>query len=530
MLVLHRRRWDGYLATCTCTVVPHLGVPDDVARSNVELQSLSRYITGMYITSTSVCRCERLSASNSRTFPACTQSPYTSMADLTCHVTTFNAGREDIHIDYFASSLYATFKSGALPPDLIVLALQEIAPIGFSFLGGSLLAPYFSRFAEAVYRATQWKYGTDADYEHVLTRNAGMTAILVFARRGVKSSIQWIEEAGVGVGLWEMGNKGAVGVRLGLDDDTVVTFVAAHLAPMEEAYERRNEDWRNICKTLVFEPIDSTGRKGMPPPPPQSSTEEQDRLLASSSETTMEQSSGRHDILTPASYVFVAGDLNYRTADHQPDSKDFETWPQPTSTDVDPSHYRNLLKADQLRRELQGGRTLHGLAEAPIDFPPTYKYSSKAMQLAKENAQKLEAAKSKDEAFPGLELTDAQEQAWLWAKHRMPSWCDRILFLAEAAPQVQLYKALPIQPTSDHRPVTLISSIPRGTVSPLKDSSRYKIDDNWQSRRTWARRRELIVGLGAYLTLTGQGEALLAGTVVGLVGGYFVLFALLGDM
>ena len=181
-----------------------------------------------------------------------------------------------------------------------------------------------------------------------------------------------------------------------------------------------------------------------------------------------------------------------------------------------------------MTRELEAGNTLHGLAEAPINFPPTYKYSSKAMQLTKENAQKLEAAKSKDEAFPGLELTTAQEQAWLWAKHRIPSWCDRILFLADAAPDVKAYGALPIQPTSDHRPVSLIFSVPRQAVTTSQTLSRFKIDEHWQSRRAWARRYELIVGLGAYLTLTGQGEALLAGTVVGVVGGYFVLAALLG--
>ncbi|KAI5362522.1 Putative Endonuclease/exonuclease/phosphatase superfamily [Septoria linicola] len=445
------------------------------------------------------------------------------MGDLNCHVTTFNAGREEIHIDYFASSLHTSFKSGMLPPDLIVLALQEIAPIGFSFLGGSLLAPYFSRFAEAVYRATQWKYGKDADYEHVLTRNVGMTGIMVFARQSTKSSVQWIEEAGTGVGLWEMGNKGAVAVRLGFEDDVVVTFVAAHLAPMEEAWERRNEDWRNICKTLVFEPIHATGREGLP----RTSSDEQDRLLSDNGDATRRAGGGR-DLFDPSSYIFFAGDLNYRSSDQQPDPKDFEKWPQPMATDSDPTHYSQLLKQDQLTRELQAGRTLHHLSEAPIAFPPTYKYSSKAMSLVKSNAEKLEAAKSKDEAFSGLELDNDQEQVWLWAKHRMPSWCDRILFLADAPPKVQSYDALPIQPTSDHRPVALTCSIPRKAVRSSGEGSRFTIDNNWQSRRAWARRYELAVGLGAYLTLTGQGEALLAGTVVGIVGGYFVLAALLG--
>ncbi|GIZ45584.1 hypothetical protein CKM354_000874300 [Cercospora kikuchii] len=449
------------------------------------------------------------------------------MGDLHCHITTFNAGREEIHTDYFASSLYSSFKTGIIPPDLIVLALQEIAPIGFSFLGGSLLTPYFGRFAEAVYRATQWRFGQDVDYEHVLTRNVGMTGIMVFARHGIRDSIRWAEEAGTGVGLWEMGNKGAVGVRLGLEDDVVVTFVAAHLAPMEEAWQRRNEDWQNICKTLVFEPVDSRRREGLP----QSTADEQDRLLSNEQgQAERPQSADRHDLFTPASHIFFAGDLNYRTADQHPDFQDFEGWPQPMSTESDPTHYSQLLKKDQLSRELRGGRTLHGFSEAPIDFPPTYKYSSKAMQVARQTAQQLEAAKNKDENFPGLELDSTVEQVWLWAKHRIPSWCDRILFSAEAPPKVQSYNALPIQPTSDHRPVALSFSIPKKPAVFSPQSAPFRIDSDWKARRAWARRYELVVGLGAYLTLTGQGEALLAGTVVGVVGGYFVLVALLGNV
>ncbi|KAM3416651.1 DNase I-like protein [Cercospora zeina] len=449
------------------------------------------------------------------------------MGDLHCHITTFNAGREEIHTDYFASSLYSSFKAATIPPDLIVLALQEIAPIGFSFLGGSLLTPYFSRFAEAVYRATQWRLGQDADYEHVLTRNVGMTGLMIFARSTAKDSIRWIEEAGTGVGLWEMGNKGAVGVRLGLDDDVVVTFVAAHLAPMEEAWQRRNEDWQNICATLVFEPVDSARREGLP----QLIADEQDRLLSDEhGQAEQQQSAGRRGLFTPASYLFFAGDLNYRTADQRPDLKDFEGWPQPMSTGSDPTHYSQLLKKDQLSRELQGGRTLHGLSEASIDFPPTYKYSSKAMQVAMQTAQQLESAKNTDETFPGLELDNTVEQVWLWAKHRIPSWCDRILFSAAAPPKVQSYNALPIQPTSDHRPVALSFSIPREAVVLSPQPPPFKIDNDWKARRAWARKYELVVGLGAYLALTGQGEALLAGTVAGVVGGYFVLVALLGNV
>ena len=66
------------------------------------------------------------------------------MSDLNCYITTFNCGRELVDVDYFANNLFNGAKTD-LPPDFIVLCLQEIAPIGYSFLGGSLLAPYFAR-------------------------------------------------------------------------------------------------------------------------------------------------------------------------------------------------------------------------------------------------------------------------------------------------------------------------------------------------------------------------------------------------
>lgn len=442
------------------------------------------------------------------------------MTDLNCHITTFNAGRAPANVDYFASSLYTSLKQSPLPPDLIVLALQELAPIGYSFLGGSLLTPYFSRFAEAVYRAASWSLGKDADYEHVLTRNAGMTGIMVFARHAVKDRLRWIEDAGTGVGLWDMGNKGAVGVRLGLDE-TTVTFVAAHLAPMEEGYERRNEDWRRICENLVFEPIDKSST---------STISETQPLLSSNNAN---QPSAPHDLFTPPSYIFFAGDLNYRTSDAQPDPSDFSSWPQPMASPSDPTRWSKLLASDQLTREMNSGKTLHHLSEAPINFPPTYKYSSRAQKLAEEAASKQnskDVANAEDHGGPTVDLSQIQEQVWLWAKHRVPSWCDRILFLSTAPPKIHSYTALPVQPTSDHRPVVLSCSIPQGslTESQTIQYPRYELEDGWKERRAVARRLEVVVGAGAYLGLTGQGQILLGGTVVGVVVGYLVLQYLVG--
>ncbi|KXT10797.1 hypothetical protein AC579_2968 [Pseudocercospora musae] len=445
------------------------------------------------------------------------------MAEISSLYTTFNCGRKEVNVDYFAASLFGSFTNATLPPDLIVLALQEISPIGFAFLGGSLLTPYFSKLAEAVFRSVDWRYGQDADYEHVITRNAGMTAIMVFARKSLKESIQWIEEAGIGVGVWEMGNKGAVGIRLGLEDDVLLTYVTAHLAPMESEWERRNEDWKNICENMVFEPSEASGRIA-------ASTEQQPLLSRSENDN-----GDQHTIFSPPSHVFLAGDLNYRTSDVQPQPKDFESWPHPLTSNPDEVDFNELLRQDQLTREMANDKTLHNFAEAPITFAPTYKYSSKAQTLAADSSQTIaKAIRDKPtritETFPGLQIDSVQGQNWLWAKHRIPSWCDRILYLAEAPPQVYMYKALPVQPTSDHRPVSLAFSIPR---KPLQQGQRalttFEIRKDWKQRRAAAQRYELAVGLGAYLTLTGQGEALLAGAIIGIVGGYLVLSTLLGS-
>lgn len=453
-------------------------------------------------------------------------------SNLSIHQTTFNCGREEIHVDYFASSLYTSLPHAPLlPPDLLALSLQELAPIGFAFLGGSLLAPYFSRFEEAVRRALAWRYGKDSadGYELLLERHVGLTGIMVFARGEIAQRVRWIQEAGVGCGVWEMGNKGAVGVRLGVENEgpegreEVVTFVSAHLAPHEEAWESRNEDWESIVRGLVFEDVNEGTKKGDQP--------EREPLLGNSGDNDGKRRNAG-SLFDPPGHIFFAGDLNYRASDTKPDpQKDFDSWPQPRASESDPAHSKQLLKNDQLLREMRKGKTLHSLAEAPITFPPTYKYSSKAMDLAAEDAKSTNNTTKKTVGTDGPAVTfeGKQDQVWLWAKHRFPSWCDRILFLEASPPsRIRTYTALPIQPTSDHRPVVLSCTLPNTVKDKIEVP--FKTLENWREKMVVARRYEWIVGLGAYLTLTGQGEALLAGTIVGVVGGYFVLSALLGNL
>ncbi|KAK4697684.1 hypothetical protein P7C71_g450, partial [Lecanoromycetidae sp. Uapishka_2] len=455
------------------------------------------------------------------------------MATLKPYIITFNCGREPIKPPIFASHLFSALPKPQTAPDILVLCLQEIAPIAYSFLGGSYLVPYLSPFRHAVTLAG--KALDDASYVNIITRNIGMTAIMVFVLRDQTAQVRWLETAEVGVGAHEMGNKGAVGVRMGysIGDDTVdITLVSAHLAPMEDRLQRRNEDWMNIARRLVFTPVSPTAvRKNTAQRLPQESSSDAEPLLQTSpEEDSIPPMSG---LYTPTSHLFFAGDLNYRTSSTKPSETAYLTWPQPTKDRIAPEHYSQLLPSDQLSRERIAGRTCHGLQETPIAFPPTYKYSDKARSLAD----------TKDNGG------DSEGDTWIWAKHRFPSWCDRIQYLdlppwmkttsSSAKIEVHEYKALPLMSTSDHRPVACSFSIPAEAIpepsaeneEQAKDDVRivppFELDPHWRQRRETARVKEVVVGIASYLALTWEGRGILLAILVGALGGWAVVRSLL---
>lgn len=105
----------------------------------------------------------------------------------------------------------------------------------------------------------------DYPYKLVEARNVGMTAIMVFARK--PDAIHHIKHAECAFGIANMGNKGAIALRVtyadagttdsddggsdvnGDTDSAVerrtaeITFVATHLAAMEYNLRRRNANW-----------------------------------------------------------------------------------------------------------------------------------------------------------------------------------------------------------------------------------------------------------------------------------------------
>jgi hypothetical protein len=227
---------------------------------------------------------------------------------LELYLVSFNCARNLVNPDAFAPSFFDALPKGASVPDVVAVSLQEVAPIAYSFLGGSYLKPYFDPVSTTVQLAAELHSHGSEQLEHVATRSLGMTALMIFAKPRVAERIQWIQSAGAGVGFWNMGNKGAVAMRLGIShpdhgDTLRLSFTAAHLAPMEYNIEARNEDWKNLVHNMVFLSDDNSAY----------TLSEQVPLL-SSSEPPLENDG----LFSPGSHLFFAGDLNYRTHDIPP--------------------------------------------------------------------------------------------------------------------------------------------------------------------------------------------------------------------
>ena len=508
--------------------------------------------------------------------------------------------------------------------------MQEVAPLGHAFAGTYFLNSYFLRFGEALSLAAAqaggYQFGDDdnednegsADegpdqmqqgqarpqkgpkqpYHFVRQAHVGMTCILMFARD--ISAVHDVEVAHCGFGVADMGNKGAVGLRIAYgkkedfaDDSepSKLTFVATHLAAMEWNVRRRNANWRSIVAGLTFSnPNDviaeaasasetaaalGRGRQGRnhdeAASEPRSAEEEAEAeaadaagdgawLLLGQQQHEMDVRRRLQDlsIFRPDNLLFVAGDLNYRIGDQRPPADAAfptkSTWPE-------------FIDRDQLTNERLAGRTFHGMSEAPIDFPPTYKYDI----LSDEDIKAGAVPDNADEIQQHAELANADEAApfpYKYASHRWPSWCDRVLYLdvpewaknqwkksqqtlasPAATPEIKVlsYQSLPLMRTSDHQPVYFRAQIPLlpkslykrteevatasegdadGSVDP-RIHSPIAIDTDAWARRSRARARERIAGAGMLLFNTKEGAAVMVTTVVVLVGLYWAWVGLL---
>ncbi|KAK6359892.1 hypothetical protein TWF696_001020 [Orbilia brochopaga] len=341
-----------------------------------------------------------------------------------------------------------------------------------------------------------------------------MTALLLFAAQPER--ITNLRSAAVGLGPGGISNKGAAALRFTYSHapSTAVdiTLVSAHLAAHEPCVQQRNQDWESLVRRLVFDASTSTGTSASTntttPAPPhiQSDTSEATPLLSHAIDSGGGVAPAASGIYSPASHLLVMGDLNYRTATSIPTAHDYAHAFPHTEADLPV-----FLTRDQLSAERAAGNTLHGLVEAPVTFPPTYKYAT----------------------TPQSSTTGSSGKAgmWNWARHRWPSWCDRILWLpvgGEVDVVPYNYTSIPAIAFSDHQPVALHASLPSlvvGEREGIRARPPFPVDGEWRVKRQNAVAREQLVGYAIVGMTTPAGVAVAGCVVFGVVMLWWTIFA-----
>ncbi|XP_066573847.1 type II inositol 1,4,5-trisphosphate 5-phosphatase isoform X2 [Amia ocellicauda] len=212
------------------------------------------------------------------------------------------------------------------PPDVYCVGFQELDLSKEAFVFND--TPKEQEWSRAV------TLGLHPDAKYALVKLVRLVGIMLifYVRQEHAAFISEVDVETVGTGIMgRMGNKGGVAIRFRFHHSDICV-VNSHLAAHIEEYERRNQDFREICSRLLFRQLDPT----LPPL------------------TIM-----KHNV------VLWLGDLNYRISELEVEE---------VKKYIENEQFDKLYKYDQLKRQIDQQAVFVGFNEGFIKFQPTYKY------------------------------------------------------------------------------------------------------------------------------------------------------------
>ncbi|GAA5911997.1 hypothetical protein JCM8208_006453 [Rhodotorula glutinis] len=250
-------------------------------------------------------------------------------------------------------------------------------------------------------------------YSKLHSRQLVGALILVYVRDDVREHVSDVSSASLATGLGGfLANKGAVGIRLRYRD-APLTFVNSHLAAFVHNTAQRNAQFRDTAEQLVF-PYGSSAAAAA------AAARNAEAWTPNLKPEAVKIGEGWS--VWESEVLVWLGDLNYRLDLPRAD----------VDRMIANKEYDLLLGFDQLRVQQEHDLAFEGFAEAPISFPPTFKFDV------------------------GTDKYDTSE------KQRVPSWTDRILYMGmrdDAVRTVERYTSHPEVVMSDHKPVSAMLSL-----------------------------------------------------------------------